>query len=78
MTANSITLASSIAPRLRHLARRIHSLGEAPLFHLLAECVALSSAAFDRIEVFAALDRYDAFIRANNGRDLPPHLWVAK
>jgi hypothetical protein len=66
---NSVTIASSIALRLRCLAPRIHSLGVRPLFELLCE-MSGSSAALDRFEVYAQLDAktLDAF----GGRDLPP------
>jgi hypothetical protein len=70
------TLPSSTRLRLQCLTRRIYALGEAPIYHLLAECVAMSSGAFDRIEAYAALPA--EFIAVNGGRDLPPNLWRIK
>jgi hypothetical protein len=52
---NATTLPSSTKLRLQSLTRRIYRLGEAPVYHLLSECVALSSAVFDRAEIYAAL-----------------------
>lgn len=69
------TIASSTRPRLMHLARRIHALGEAPLYHLLAELSALSSASMDRLEAHAALD--SDFVRAYGGDRLPA-VWRVK
>ena len=69
------TIASSTRPRLMHLARRIHALGEAPLYHLLVELSALSSASVSRFEAYAALDR--DFIRAYGGDRLPT-IWRVK
>jgi len=71
MTTNtSITAASSVALRLHHLAGCIHRLGPRPLYELMREVVALSSAAFDRLEAYAGIDPdiLDHF----GGRDLPP------
>lgn len=55
--------------RLRYLARKIHKLGERPLYELLLE---LSSGAplYDRLERYAALPA--DFIAANGGDRLPP------
>lgn len=72
----SLTIASSIAVRMRYLAGRVHSLGPKPLFEMLCTIAADSSAALDLIERYAALPA--GFIEANNGRDFPPHLWLIK
>jgi hypothetical protein len=65
---SSITIASSLALRLRCLAGRIHKLGERPLFELMCE-LSGSSATVARFESYAALDA--RFIAAHGGRDLP-------
>lgn len=57
--------------RLRHLARRIHALGERPLFELLKELVSGADVA-QRLEAFAALD--PEILAALGGVALPPVL----
>lgn len=71
----SLTIASSIAIRLRHLAGRIHGLGPRPLFELMCE-LSTSSAALDRFEAYAALD-HETLARFG-GHALPPPLRVVK
>jgi hypothetical protein len=68
----SSTIASSIALRLRCLTPVIRDLGDRPLYELLAELVAASSAAMDRVETYARIntDILDQF----DGHDLPPIL----
>jgi hypothetical protein len=65
----SVTIASSIAPRLKHYAGRIHALGPGPLYNLLCE-LSTSSATMARFEAYADLDR--DFIRKFDGDRLPP------
>lgn len=76
MTApTSLTIASSLALRLRYLARQIHALGERPLFELMAE-LSGSSTALDIFESYATLD--GEFIRALGGDVLPPSIRIVK
>jgi hypothetical protein len=72
----SITVASSIAIRLRCLTAVIRDLGDRPLYELLAELVAVSSATMDRVEAYASInpDILDRF----GGRDLPPVIRLVK
>jgi hypothetical protein len=58
------------APRLQHLARQIHSLGERPLYECLLE---LDRGADLRptLERFARLAPLAGFIAENGGRDFP-------
>jgi hypothetical protein len=63
-----ITLASSLALRVRHLAQQIHKLGEAPLFYLLSELVA-GSDPLPTLESYARLPA--DFIYALGGHHLP-------
>ena len=72
---NSVTVASSISTRLRHVASRIHAHGPLPLYHLLCELSA-SPAALDRLEAYAALD-VDTLDRFG-GHDLPPLIRLLK
>jgi hypothetical protein len=72
---NSVTIASSIALRLRHVADHIHSLGPGPLFQMLCE-FGDQPTALTRFECYARLD--SDFIRANGGDVLPPILKLVK
>jgi hypothetical protein len=74
--ANSITIASSLALRIRQLAPRLHRLGPRPLYEFLAEIVGGSSNPLGRLEVYAAIDpeTLDRF----GGRDLPPVIRLVK
>jgi hypothetical protein len=76
MTTTAATIASSMRPRLMHFARRIHALGEAPLYHLLVELSALSSASMERFEAYAGLPA--DFIEAYGGARLPPAVFRIK
>ena len=71
----SAPLASSTELRLRCLARRIHGLGEAPLFHLLTEIVAGT-------DPLAACERYARLpadlIKSYHGDQFPPALMVIR
>jgi hypothetical protein len=69
------TVASSTKPRLMHYARRIHALGEGPLFYLICE-MSSSPAALAAFEQYAALPAN--FIEALGGRALPPAVWRVK
>ena len=71
MTITSVTIASSIALRLRCLAARIHDLGPYPLFQMMCE-LSRSSAAMDKFERYGGLAPYRDFLDAHGGRDLPP------
>jgi hypothetical protein len=75
---NSLTTPSSTALRLRALTPRLRSLGDRPLFELLCELTALSSAVMSRVEAYGALTLYSDLIEAHGGRDLPSNLWVVK
>jgi hypothetical protein len=71
----SVTIASSIALRVRHLAEQIHSLGPRPLFELMAE---LAGGA-DPLPRFEAYARLDPNIVAELGGDqFSPRLTVFK
>jgi hypothetical protein len=71
----AITQADTL--RLRHLSRQIHRLGERPLYELLRELSAVSSAVIDHAEAFAAID--ETILDIYGGRDLgPPTLWLLK
>ena len=72
---NATTIASSHASRLRHLAASIHSLGPAPLFHLLAE-LSSSPFAMSKFERYAGLSHFGPFIDVNNGAELPPPVFL--
>jgi hypothetical protein len=65
----SLTIASSIALRLRCLAKRIHDQGPKPLFEMMCE-VAGGADPLNCFEVYAALDA--DLIRAFDGDKLPP------
>jgi len=71
----SVTVASSLVPRLRHLAGRVHSHGPRVLFELLCE-IGTSSSAMTRIEAFANIDG-DVLDRFGD-RDLPPVIRIIK
>jgi hypothetical protein len=66
----SLTIASSIALRLRCLAQRIHKLGPNPLFQMMCE-LSGSSDAMNKFERYGALSLYSDLIETY-GRDLPP------
>jgi hypothetical protein len=66
---NSLTLASSISTRLRHLADRIHRLGPRPLHELLCE-LAGGAEVLTRSEAYAALDPQT--VHALGADRLPP------
>lgn len=72
MSVLTIPSSNPITTRLRCLTPRIRELGDQPLFHLFRELAAMSSAAMDRIETYAAInpETLDRF----GGRDLPPAL----
>jgi hypothetical protein len=53
---SSVTLPSSIALRLRHLATRLHQLGPRPLYEWAAEIIAGSTDPLGRLEVYGRLD----------------------
>ena len=61
---------NAASPRLQHLARQIHALGERPLYECLLE---LDRGADPRptLERFARLAPLAGFIAENRGRDLP-------
>jgi hypothetical protein len=65
---NSVTIASSVALRLRCLAGRIHSLGPRPLYELFCELSA-SPTVIARLETYASLD-FETLDRFG-GQDLP-------
>jgi hypothetical protein len=73
----SVTIASSIALRLRNLAQRIHDLGPNPLFQIMCE-MSGSSAALDKFEQYGALTRHRDLIRAYSGDTLPPIIQIVK
>jgi hypothetical protein len=56
--------------RLRHLARRLHQLGERPIFEFLLELDAGADLQ-DALERYAAINVYGDFIRAYDGDRLP-------
>jgi hypothetical protein len=56
--------------RIRYLAERLHRIGPRALAEFLIE-VRDGADAMQRLEVFAELDRYRNFIRANGGDRLP-------
>lgn len=74
---SSVTIASSIALRLRCLAPRLHGLGARPLYEAMAEIFggADPMTTFGR---YAALTLCADFIEANGGRDLPATIRVVK
>jgi hypothetical protein len=67
----SLTIASSIALRLRCLAPRIHVLGVRPLYELLCE-IAGGADPISRAEAYAALTLHADLLAAYGGRELPP------
>jgi hypothetical protein len=69
----SVTLPVSTATRLRHLARRLHGLGERPIYEFLAEIVQ-GADIMARLECYAALD--PDTVRALGGDELPNQLFV--
>ncbi len=74
----SITTPSSTRLRLRALTPRICKLGDRPVFELLCELNALSSAALPRIEAYAALSLHSDLLDAFGGRDLSPTIRCVK
>jgi hypothetical protein len=75
----TLTLPSSCVPRLRRYAQAIHDRGANPFFYLLSEIVAGSSNPAWHLERFAAYAGIDqGVLDYFGGRDLPPHLWIAK
>lgn len=54
--------------RLRHLARRLHELGERPLYEFIREVIA-GRDPLERLEVYGRLD--PAIVRALDGDRLP-------
>jgi hypothetical protein len=76
MNPTSVTIASSIALRVRALAIRLHRLGERPLYEFCCEIVGGSSDPLGRLERYAALDLNT--LRVLGGADLPPHLYRIK
>ena len=69
MMHTSVTIASSIAVRLRHVATRIHALGPRPLYELLCE-IAGGAEPLSRFERYAALD--PDIVRGLGGDVMPP------
>jgi len=55
MHHTSLTIASSLVPRLRHFAGCIHALGPRPLFELFCE-LSSSPAVMERIASYAEID----------------------
>jgi hypothetical protein len=76
-TPTSLTIASSIALRLRCLAPRIHALGVRPLYELLCE-IAGGADPISRAEAYAALTLHADLLAAYGGTELPPRLWLVK
>jgi hypothetical protein len=60
----------SPAPRLQHLVRQIHALGERPLFELFRE-LERGADLLPTLERYGRLAPFAAFIAENGGRDLP-------
>jgi hypothetical protein len=69
----SVSLPPATAVRLRRLARRLHGLGERPIYELLAEIVQ-GADIMVRLERYAALD--PDTVRALGGDELPNQLFV--
>jgi hypothetical protein len=61
---------STTAPRLRHLARQIHALGERPLYELFRELEA-GAELMPTLETYARLYPLAEFIAAFGGDRLP-------
>ena len=61
---------SATAPRLRHLARQIHALGERPLYELFLE-LERGAELHDTLERYARLFPLAEFIAAFGGDRLP-------
>jgi hypothetical protein len=68
----SLTLPSSITPRLRYLAERLYGLGPRPLYEYLAEIIQ-GEPALERLEAFA---RLPAALIASHGGDRMPTFFV--
>jgi len=58
------------APRLQHLVRQIHALGERPLFELFRE-LERGADLQPTLERYGRLAPFATFIAENSGRDLP-------
>ena len=59
--------------RLRYLTRRIHALGERPLFEVVPQALRRRRAASpETLEQYARISYFTDFIAALDGRDLPP------
>jgi hypothetical protein len=67
----SLTIASSLVVRLRHLAGRIHGLGPRPLFEMMCE-LSGSSSALALFETYADID--PDILSRFGGHALPPIL----
>jgi hypothetical protein len=67
---SSLTLASSLAPRVRRLAEHLHRLGPRPLYEFLSEVIQ-GADALERLEVYSRLAAHADFIRAHDGDRLP-------
>ncbi len=71
----SVTIKSSIALRLRHLAGRVHQLGPRPLFELMCE-IAGGADPLSRFEVYAGID--PDLVRALGGDQLAPTIFLVR
>jgi hypothetical protein len=71
----SVTLASSVALRVRHLAAHLHSLGPRATFEWCCEVIG-GADPLDRLERYARLDR--DVVRALGGAEIPSQLMVLK
>lgn len=72
----SITLASSIALRVRALSRHLYQLGERPLYEWACEVVGGSSDPLGRLEAYGRLDADT--VAALGGDKLPPTIMRVK
>jgi hypothetical protein len=61
---------SASGPRLRHLARQIHELGERPLYELFRE-LEQGADLLPTLEAYARLAPFAQFIAENGGDRLP-------
>jgi hypothetical protein len=71
----SATISPSVALRIRHLARHLHSLGERPLYEWACEVVG-GADPLARLEAYGRLD-VDT-VRALGADKLPPSLTVIR
>lgn len=76
MTATNVTVTSSLAVHLRHLADVIHDLGPQVFGYLIVELAARSTATIDIAERYARLTRHHDFIMAN--MPARPTAWQVK